>query len=204
MLYVLTGGARSGKSSAAEGLAAELGGAVVVAAAGSAAGDEEMAARIEAHREARPKAWRVREVRDAGAWTPGARPGETVVLECLGTLLGRLMDETAARGALAGPWDAEALPEEFADEVEARMNAVTEACAAAAGSRDRHLVVVTNEVGDGVVPAHASGRLFRDVLGRANRRLVEAADGAWLVVAGRCLDLKSLPAVAAPTAREET
>jgi len=53
---------------------------------------------------------------------------------------------------------------------------------------------VTNEAGWGVVPATAAGRLFRDLLGRANRMLVERADAAYLVVAGRVLDLHALPA----------
>ena len=54
-------------------------------------------------------------------------------------------------------------------------------------------IVVTNETGWGVVPAWPSARIFRDELGRANRRLTAAADAAYLVVDGRCLDLKKLP-----------
>ena len=58
--------------------------------------------------------------------------------------------------------------------------------------RDGDTVVVTNETGWGVVPQWASARIFRDELGRANRRLVDAADAAYLVVAGRCMDLSAL------------
>ena len=54
-------------------------------------------------------------------------------------------------------------------------------------------VIVTNEVGWGVVPATPSGRLFRDVVGRASARLIERADAAWLVVGGRAVDLGSAP-----------
>ena len=53
-------------------------------------------------------------------------------------------------------------------------------------------IVVTNEVGDGVVPSHTSGRLFRDLLGRCNRRLIDVADAAYLVVAGRLVPLDAL------------
>lgn len=194
MLYVLTGGARSGKSAAAEGLAADLGVAVVVAAAGSSAGDEEMAARIARHRQARPREWRVIEIETASYWAPAPEVGEAVLLECMGTLLGRVMAETAEEYTWADAWEGEVVPDELVAEVGARNARITESCAKAAGRSDAHVIVVTNEVGDGVVPAYASGRLFRDAMGRANRALVDAADGAWLVVAGRCVDLTSLPA----------
>ena len=59
-------------------------------------------------------------------------------------------------------------------------------------AREGDTIVVSNEVGDGLVPAYATGRLFRDLLGRANRRLIDAADSAWLVVAGRLVDLGAL------------
>ena len=60
-------------------------------------------------------------------------------------------------------------------------------------SRRGDTVVVTNEVGGGVVPAYALGRVFRDVLGRANRALVDGADAAYLCVAGRLVDLHARP-----------
>ena len=64
-------------------------------------------------------------------------------------------------------------------------------------SRGGDTVIVTNEAGWGVVPASASGRLFRDLLGRANRALIDAADAAWLVVGGRLIELTDLPGEAA-------
>jgi adenosylcobinamide kinase/adenosylcobinamide-phosphate guanylyltransferase len=60
-------------------------------------------------------------------------------------------------------------------------------------AREGRTVVVTNEVGWGIVPATPLGRLFRDTVGRANRRLIDNADAAWLVVSGRAVDLKTLP-----------
>ena len=62
-------------------------------------------------------------------------------------------------------------------------------------ARDGETIVVSNEVGWSVVPAYASGRAFRDAVGRANRDLARAADRSWLVVAGRAIDLKSFPSV---------
>lgn len=203
MLYVLTGGARSGKSSAAESLAARLGGEVTVVVAGEAGGDPEMQRRIAAHQAARPSGWRVAELTSASSWRAHAAPGRTLVLECLGTLLARLMDEAAADAGVLDPWELPELPPSLAEDVSRRLASVCDACVeAAAGRHDAHLVVVTNETGDGVVPAHASGRLFRDELGRANRRLVDAADAAWLVVAGRCIELTGLPRE--PTTGQET
>jgi adenosyl cobinamide kinase/adenosyl cobinamide phosphate guanylyltransferase len=170
-LVVFTGGARSGKSAVAQRLVRGRGGDVTVAVFGRAAGDAEMADRIERHRRDRPASWRVVEATDASGWMPEVGPG-TLLLDCLGTLLALVMEECAT-----------------ADEVTIRLERVLDWI----GSRDGDTVVVTNEVGDGIVPMHASARLFRDVLGRANRKLVERADAAYLVVAGRCVDLSALP-----------
>ncbi|MDP2233147.1 MAG: bifunctional adenosylcobinamide kinase/adenosylcobinamide-phosphate guanylyltransferase, partial [Actinomycetota bacterium] len=85
--------------------------------------------------------------------------------------------------------DAEALPAGYEEEVERRFAGLIGWIL----RRWDHTVVVTNEVGDGVVPAYASGRVFRDVLGRANRSLIDRSDAAYLVVAGRCIELSDLP-----------
>jgi adenosyl cobinamide kinase/adenosyl cobinamide phosphate guanylyltransferase len=104
------------------------------------------------------------------------------VLECLGTLVSRIVAEESMETGEVASSGAEA-------QVEARTGQLLDALFARTGDT----IVVTNEVGDGVVPAYPSGRLFRDTLGRANRTLVDRADGAWLVVAGRCIDLHPLP-----------
>jgi adenosylcobinamide kinase/adenosylcobinamide-phosphate guanylyltransferase len=77
----------------------------------------------------------------------------------------------------------------YAAEVERRVDAVVDALCRAKGPT----IVVTNEVGQGVVSQWASARLFRDVMGRANARLVGASDTAYLCVAGRALDIGHLP-----------
>jgi len=183
-LVVLTGGARSGKSSAAEALAAARGRDVVVAAAGWN-GDSEMARRIEAHRAARPGHWAVHEVGAVPDWIGPVPDSAVLLLDCFATLVGIIAWEVVGEAEIA-TGQQEALGEE-------RCRLLVEALVARRGDT----VVVTNESGWGVVPATAAGRLFRDMLGRANRRLVDAADAAYLLVDGRVIDLHELPA--APT-----
>lgn len=179
-LVVVTGGARSGKSGVAERLAASRGTPVVVAVGGSA-DDEEMARRIDAHRADRPVTFTALEIDGDADWLDVVPPGSCLVVECLGTLVsGIVAEESMTEGETASRTAEE--------QVAARVEALLDALIARAGDT----IVVTNEVGDGVVPTYPSGRLFRDTLGRANRTLVERADGAWLVVAGRCVDLHAL------------
>ncbi len=180
-LIVLTGGARSGKSSAAARLAHEHGGPVVVAVAGVGDGDPEMAARIERHRNDRPGGWMTLEVAGTPVdeWLPAVPDDACLVVDCLGTLVSGLL----FTGSVS--------PTDVAAEL------IAHTAVDALINRLGDTIVVTNEVGMGVVPVSESGRLFRDVLGRANVRLVDVADAAYLVVAGRCLDLTALPPDAA-------
>lgn len=180
-LILLTGAARSGKSAAAEALALARGGDVVVAVAGWD-GDAEMVRRIGAHRAVRPDHWDVREVSRVPDWVAVVDPGAVLLLDCLSTLIGTIAWEAAGESEIATR-AAEMLGAE-------RTAALVHALLA----REGDTIVVTNEAGWGVVPATAAGRLFRDLLGRANRMLVEGADAAYLVVAGRALDLHALPA----------
>ena len=173
MKVLVTGGVRSGKSRHAEGLlVAEP--SVTYVAPGPTADedpDPDWAARLAAHRDRRPSSWTTLESRDlAGALAlDGA-----VLVDCLGTWLTAVLDGS-------GAWD---LPSEQVRElVEARLRPAVAALSSAGGT----VVLVTNEVGLGVVPAHRSGRLFRDLLGTVNQTLAEACDEVHLVVAGRVL-----------------
>jgi adenosylcobinamide kinase/adenosylcobinamide-phosphate guanylyltransferase len=179
-MVVLTGAVRSGKSAAAEALAASRGRPVVVAVAGWG-GDEEMERRIESHRNVRPGEWDVREVGADPAWLDDVPVGSVLVLDCLATLVGAVAWETAGEAELASAAQEQAAA--------VRADVLVHALAARAGDT----IVVTNEAGWGVVPATAAGRLFRDLLGRANRQLVAQAAAAYLVIDGRMLDLRVLP-----------
>lgn len=177
---VLTGAVRSGKSHMAEEMAAECGAPVVVAVAGWD-GDEEMARRIAAHRASRPSDWTTIAAAPDPAWLESVPDSSVLLLDCLGTLVSIACYEAVGEASIA-PKGAEAT-------VLLRVDTLVTALLARSGDT----IVVTNETGWGVVPQWPSARLFRDELGRANRRLVRAADAAYLVVAGRCLDLRELP-----------
>ena len=99
-----------------------------------------------------------------------------MLIDCLGTWLTAVIDA-------AGAW------EHDADAVHSLVVAQTDAFVAAAVACEHDVVVVTNEVGLGVVPEHRSGRLFRDLLGTVNQHVAAACDEVHLVVAGRVLRL---------------
>jgi adenosyl cobinamide kinase/adenosyl cobinamide phosphate guanylyltransferase len=163
-LTFLLGGARSGKSTLAVELATQAGGDVVFIATGEAR-DHEMAERIALHRAERPDHWRtVEEPADLAAAL--ATTDGVAVVDCLSLWVANLLE----RG----------------DDVEAR-NREALACAA---QRTGSTIVVSNEVGLGVVPATPLGRTYRDVLGRVNADWAAAADEAFFVVAGRRLELR--------------
>jgi adenosylcobinamide kinase/adenosylcobinamide-phosphate guanylyltransferase len=184
-LVVITGGARSGKSGVAARLSSMHSGPVVVAVAGRPDNDPEMMRRIERHRADRPAEWTTLEVagEHVPTWFAAVPDGACLVIDCLGTLVAERV--FGSEDSDPGQWVPKAL-EQRAEEV---ATTIVEGALRRAGDT----IVVTNEVGSGVVPASASGRLFRDVIGRANARLVAASDAAYLVVGGRCIDLRSLP-----------
>jgi adenosylcobinamide kinase / adenosylcobinamide-phosphate guanylyltransferase len=172
MLVVLVGGARAGKSALAAELAGRWEGPVTYVATAEA-GDEEMRSRIERHRAERPAKWTTVEeplrLREALARLDD---GALAVVDCLTLWVANLLErEDSEEGIL----------EEAG------------AVAAAASTRAAPVVVITNEVGLGIVPATPSGRAYRDLLGRVNSTFVAQADRAAFVVAGRLLPL-DLPA----------
>jgi adenosylcobinamide kinase / adenosylcobinamide-phosphate guanylyltransferase len=168
MLVVLVGGARAGKSTLAAGLARRWDGPVAFVATAES-GDDEMRSRIERHRAERPAEWMTVEepvrLRDE---LVGLDDDVFAVVDCLTLWVANLLE----RG------DSE---QEIFEEAEA--------VATLAGGRAAPVVVVTNEVGLGIVPATQIGRAYRDLLGRVNATFVERADRAALVVAGRPLQL---------------
>jgi adenosylcobinamide kinase/adenosylcobinamide-phosphate guanylyltransferase len=168
-LMFLLGGARSGKSALALRLASEWAGPVVFVATAEARDDEEMSARIARHRLERPPAWTtVEEPLDLTGALAHAPEGACLVVDCL-TLW--------AANALEAGWDDQAIERTAVE------------AAALAAARTALTVVASNEVGMGIVPAAPLGRAFRDVLGRVNAVFAGEAERAFLVVAGRPLEL---------------
>ena len=170
-LVLLTGGARSGKSRYALERAKAMQGPVLVLAPGVAT-DGEMAERIARHRAARPPDWTTLEVRYdlAGAIEAAWQGQRCVLLEDLATLVSNLLVERAAG--------------------EQAVQAEVEALLALRTKRGFELIVVSQEVGLGLVPTSRLGREFRDLLGSANQTVAAAADEVLLFVAGLPLRLK--------------
>jgi adenosylcobinamide kinase / adenosylcobinamide-phosphate guanylyltransferase len=165
-LTFLLGGARSGKSSLATRIALDWSGPVTMIATAEAR-DEEMAERIRLHREERPDGWTtIEEPVALDAALTGVAPGDAVVLDCLSLWVANLLE----RG----------------EDVDLH----NERALAVAKPRTAPTIVVSNEVGLGVVPATELGRRYRDLLGRVNAQWAAAADDAALVVAGRLLRLQ--------------
>jgi adenosylcobinamide kinase/adenosylcobinamide-phosphate guanylyltransferase len=183
-LILITGGARAGKSTFAVQLAQQLGGdRDVWYLATAEAGDDEMRARIAAHRAARPAGWHTLEVpRGVGAvlrgLTPPARP-RVVLVDCLTMLVSNvLLAQADGADAVDSAWPA----------VEAEINDLLLFAAQPAVTT----IVVTNEVGLGIVPAHRLARVYRDLLGQANQLLAAAAAFVYFVVSGIPLEIKGM------------
>lgn len=174
MKILVTGGVRSGKSQHAESLLANAPSVTYVAPGPSVEedSDPDWVARIAAHRARRPATWATVESRDLAS---ALRLHGPVLVDCLGTWLAGVLDS----GEL---WDASAKT------VTSTVDALLDDVVAAVALRD-DVVLVTNEVGLGVVPTHRSGRLFRDLLGMVNQRVATACVEVHLVVAGRVLRL---------------
>jgi adenosylcobinamide kinase / adenosylcobinamide-phosphate guanylyltransferase len=169
-LTFLLGGARSGKSALAVRSASSWSGPVVFVATGTAV-DEEMAERIRRHRAERPPGWTTVE--------------EPVQLH---EVLRRVPIDACLLVDCLSLWVANVLEDGWQDDaVEEEATAV----AATAASREAMTVVVSNEVGLGVVPETPLGRRYRDVLGRVNAIFADAASEPLLVVAGRKIRLES-------------
>lgn len=177
-LTLVLGGARSGKSAWAE---ARLGDRPVryVATGLTPEGDPEWGRRVDEHRRRRPDSWETLETVDV----PGvlaAADDRPVLVDCLTLWLTRVLDGCEA-------WDT-------ADEgAAATVSAEVERLVASVARATVDVVLVSNEVGSGIVPATASGRLFRDLLGRLNAAMAAQCDEVVLTVAGIPLMIKETP-----------
>jgi adenosylcobinamide kinase/adenosylcobinamide-phosphate guanylyltransferase len=187
-LVLVIGGARSGKSRYAEELARQFGERVLYVATAQA-GDPEMEARIATHRQARPTSWHTLEVasgvghaiRDALS----TRGADVVLLDCVTLLVSTVL--------LGDAWlsedDYEGVDEHAAEE---RVERELDGLVAAYHGGGVSWIVVANEVGWGLVPPYPVGRVYRDLLGRANQRLAAEADRVYMMVAGLPVDIKAL------------
>lgn len=164
---LVLGGARSGKSRYAQTLA-EASGLVPLFLATGEAGDGEMDARIARHRAERGAQWLLREepLHLAAALADAAQPGRIILIDCATLWLSNLMQANAD------------------------IEAATVALGVALGAAPCPVVIVSNEVGQGIVPENALARRFRDAQGRLNQHLAAQGRRVVLVVAGLPLQIK--------------
>ncbi|MFC7808099.1 bifunctional adenosylcobinamide kinase/adenosylcobinamide-phosphate guanylyltransferase [Streptomyces olivaceus] len=174
---LVLGGARSGKSVEAERRLESFPDVLYVATGGTRGGDTEWAARVCAHRERRPGSWRTAETCDLVPLLEDAGP--PLLVDCLSLWLTDAMDAV-------GAWD----DAEWADGGERALRDRTRELTEAVRATRRTLVAVSNEVGSGIVPATASGRRYRDELGRLNAAFAAECEQVLLVVAGQALVLR--------------
>jgi adenosylcobinamide kinase/adenosylcobinamide-phosphate guanylyltransferase len=176
-LILILGGARSGKSTFAQNLATELGGERVLYVATAEAKDDEMRQRIAQHRRERPAGWHTLEaLRNVGR-AIGEHPAQVdaILVDCLTLLISNRLLE---------------FEEAFAPQVEAAVMAEVEELIACARSASGAVILVSNEVGMGLVPPYPLGRAYRDLLGKANQVLAREAGQVHLLVAGLPLTIK--------------
>ena len=168
---LITGGARSGKSTLAQELGKKVAGQVLFVATAEA-GDPEMTRRISAHKKSRPSGWKTLEVQThiGNRIIKGLGGAQTVIIDDI-TLL--VMNVFTACGEAS---DAEVLEKAVTSEIE-ELIACLDKCHV-------DFVIVTNEVGLGIIPANIVSRQYRDLLGKANRMLAARVDEVYFMVAG--------------------
>jgi len=171
----ILGGARSGKSRYAQELAANLGQRVLYVATAEAL-DEEMNSRIEAHMKSRPSTWKTLEAQTDVAKAISSEIGdaEVVVLDCLTLLISNLMGKDST--------DIETWEKKVTAELETLISFME--------ATPSHFIIVSNEVGLGLVPSNPLGRAYRDILGMANQMLAKHADEVYFMVAGISIPVK--------------
>ena len=184
-ITLVTGGAKSGKSAFAEQLALKQGGRLAYIATGLAC-DAEMRERIARHQERRGAGWQTFEepLHPARILLAHAAAAEVFLLDSLTALV--------TNSIFHAPLDWTSPPPASAlHSLEARIHTEIAALVEAVAPLPGRLIVVTDEVGWGLVPDNALSRFFRDCLGESSQRLASQADEVWLVVAGLPLCLKA-------------
>ncbi len=182
-VILVTGGARSGKSSFAEQLIAGMGQEIAYIATARPF-DAEMEDRIAKHRLQRPSSWQTFESPTEPSQVFAAQGNcvDALLLDCMTVMItNRILSHTV-------DWDQPSVTR--LNEIEADILEEVQALLKAAEASRAHLVAVTNEVGYGIVPASPLSRFFRDCAGRVNQRMAAVADEVYLVVSGIPVQVK--------------
>jgi len=179
---LIIGGARSGKSNYAQELALKFPQPVLFVATAEA-GDEEMRQRIEEHKKVRPSKWRTLEVTThvGDRIRQEIEAMQTVIVDCITLLVNNIFNRYLnSSGELS---DASLIEKEVIAEISALVDCISQVNA--------RFIIVTNEVGLGLVPVNRMNRLYRDLLGRANQILAQHTDEIYLMIAGLPVKIKS-------------
>ena len=168
---LILGGARSGKSSHAQRLAEATGKSVTFIASAQAL-DEEMSARIQKHRRERPAGWETLEIPLGVASHAEQIRSEVVILDCITLLVSNLLMQFVTDDLVDEAVFRQAVQKEIQELI--RM----------LRARQQDWIIISNEVGLGLVPAYQLGRVYRDGLGWANQHLAREADQVIFMVAG--------------------
>ena len=171
---------RSGKSSFAQRLAVKLNQPVLFVATAEA-GDEEMRRRIEKHKRRRPAAWKTLEITTNIGSHISQKVGAAgvVIVDCITLLVNNIF------GQYGDQTKASLIEKKVAAETDKLIECIAQSSAT--------FIIVTNELGLGLVPTGEMSRLYRDLLGEANQRLAEAADEVYLMVSGLPIQIKPPP-----------
>jgi adenosylcobinamide kinase/adenosylcobinamide-phosphate guanylyltransferase len=183
-VILVLGGARSGKSRFAQKLAGSLGKRVTYVAPLEPL-DEEMRQRVELHRKSRPGEWHTLEAPTgvAKALREQIAQVDVVLLDCLTLLVSNIM------GTDSGAAEFEEID---CDVAQKKLNAELKELLECIKQSSASLIIVSNEVGSGLVPPYPLGRAFRDLLGEANQYIAARADKVYLIVAGLPVEIKRL------------
>jgi len=183
-MILVTGGARSGKSSFAETRVAELGENILYIAT-AIPFDDEMKDRIRKHQSSRPSHWETWEgYRGLGAAIKKAgKEKDGVLVDCVTIMVTNIMlSHSEVDFEQLAPHDMDRIEEDIRQEVTELIEGIQ--------ASDCDVVLVTNELGSGLVPENPMGRAFRDFAGRANQMIGRAADELWLAVCGVPMKIK--------------
>lgn len=181
---LITGGARSGKSSFAEKLAKELGGRILYIAT-AIPFDEEMKDRIRRHKESRPPEWDTfeayknlgREIEEKG------KEYDVILLDCITVMITNIFIEYPEI-------DFENPDFSKVENVENEIRREIEGLAEGIKNTDANVILVTNELGCGIVPENLFTRVFRDISGRVNQYIAYSCDEVYVTICGLPLKLK--------------
>ncbi|NNG66985.1 bifunctional adenosylcobinamide kinase/adenosylcobinamide-phosphate guanylyltransferase [Caldanaerobacter subterraneus] len=179
-VILVTGGARSGKSGFAEKLAYEKGKDDVLYIATSLPIDEEMKERIKRHRERRPSSWETVEAYKDLDKEILKKGKKVVLIDCLTVMISNLLMEVDLT------WENSTL--EQIDEIEDRISQEVDKILIVSSGVE--IIIVTNEVGMGLVPEYKLGRIFRDIAGRMNKKVAEASKEVYLMISGIPVKIK--------------